>query len=179
MISLAIETVGRDRTNRRVLFMLDEFANLGYLPNVLRAMAQYRGQGVQVWTIIQQLSMLSRIYKDGWREFLGLSECINTFGVFEPETLKVLSEWIGQETLRDHSFSTRPEAGLHGQLDLSLSQRDQGRPLIRAEDIRTLPSDQQLVFYRNLPPFLASKVSYLQHRTWRRWADPNPYHRKG
>lgn len=178
VISLAIEMVGRDRTNKRVVFLLDEFANLGYLPNVLRGMAQYRGQGVQIWTIIQQISMLRRLYKDGWQEFVGLSELINTFGVWEPETLRLLSDWIGQETIRDLSFSSRPEAALEGRRDVSFGQADRGRPLIRPEAIRTLPTNQQLVFYRNLQPFMAEKMSYLEHSCWRRQADANPYYRR-
>ena len=83
VMSLAIELVGRDRSNRRVLFLLDEMANLGYLPNILRGMAQYRGQGLQVWSIIQQLSQLERLYgKPGATQFVGTCELINIFGVY-------------------------------------------------------------------------------------------------
>jgi len=178
VISVALELVGRDRSSERVLFMLDEFANLGYLPGVLRAMAQYSGQGVQVHTIWQQISQAERVYKSGWREFVGLSELINTFGVWEPETLKLISEWIGNETVRDLSYSSPANDRFAGGEGVSLSANDRARALIRPEEVRTMPSDRQLVFYRNLPPIMAEKVSYLTERKWRRLVDENPYHRK-
>lgn len=176
--SQAIEVVGRDRTSRRVVFLLDEFANLGYLPNVLRGMAQYRGQGVQMFLFIQQLSMLRKIYGEGWREFFGLSEMINTFGIWEPETLKLFSELTGQETVKDVSHTLRPGFGANRQFEASYGASDRAAPLMRPEDIRTMPDDKQLIYYRNLPPFYADKVSYLKNRAWRKLADPNPYHRR-
>lgn len=178
VISIAIEMVGRDRTNQRVLFLLDEFANLGYLPGVLRAMAQYRGQGVQVWTLVQQISMLRRLYKDGWQEFVGLSELVNTFGVWEPETLKLISEWIGNETVRDLSYSSRAAERFDGTRDVSVAANDRARAVIRPEEVRTMPADEQLVFFRNLPVFRGEKASYLEERELVRLAAPNPYHRR-
>ena len=178
VISLAIELVGRDRSNRRVLFLLDEFANLGYLPNVLRGMAQYRGQGVQVWTIIQQISQLERLYgRAGMRGFLGMSEIVNTFGVWEPETLSLLSKWMGSQTVRQFGQSITPDIDGR-QFGFSYQASDFGTPLMRPEDIRTMSSNEQLIFYRNLPPIRAKKVSYLERKSLRTLADPNPYYRK-
>lgn len=178
VISLAIEMVGRDRSNRRVTFLLDEFANLGYLPNILRGMAQYRGQGVQVFAIIQQISQLERLYgKEGLREFLGMSEVINAFGVWEPDTLRLLSDLMGQRTLRQFNQHVTPTQD-HGNFGFNYNASDHGAPLMRPEDIRTMPSGEQLIFYRNLPPIRAGKVSYLKRRSWRMRTDPNPYYRK-
>lgn len=178
VISLAIELVGRDRSNRRVLFLLDEFANLGYLPNVLRGMAQYRGQGVQIWCIIQQLSQLERLYgREGMREFLGLSEMVNSFGIWEPETLKVISQWLGSKTARQFSQHITPDQD-GARFGFNYNAADLGVPLMRPEDIRTMPQGEQLIFYRNLPPIRARKVSYLDRASLRTKADPNPYFRK-
>ena len=177
VLSLAMELVGRDRSNRRVLFLLDEMANLGYLPNVLRGMAQYRGQGVQIWSIIQQVSQLERLYRrEGMREILGMSEAVNTFGIWEPDTLKVVSDWLGQRSVKGFSQSVTPESG-GVPFGYNYSATEVASPLLRPEEIRTLPSDQQLIFYRNQPPILAEKRNYLKDRRWRRLAGPNPYHR--
>lgn len=177
-IGAALEQVGRDRSNKRVLFLLDEFANLGFMPGVLRAMAQYRGQGVQVHTIWQQISQAQRIYKDGWREIVGLSELVNIFGVWEPETLELVSKWVGNKTVRDLAYTSAADARFDGGQDVSLASSDRSRPLIRPEEVRTLSRGEQLVLYRNLPPLKAELVSYLERRAWRKAADPNPYHRQ-
>lgn len=178
VISLAIELVGRDRSSRKVTFLLDEFCNLGYLPNVLRGMAQYRSQGVQPWLICQQISQLDRLYGiEGRREIMGMAEIVNVFGAWEPDTIKLLSSWLGNTTLRQFSQSVTPQIE-GGQFGFNVNASDHGAPLMRPEDIRTMPTDEQLIFFRNLPPIRAHKVSYLTRRAWRRAADPNPYHRK-
>ncbi len=178
VISLAMEMVGRDRTNRKVLFLLDEMANLGYLPNVLRAMALYRGQGVGVWSIIQQLSQLERHYgKVGLKDMLGMSEIVNTFGVWEPETIKLISEWMGHQTIRDFGQSITPSQE-DGRFAAHYNGGDKGMALLRPEDVRTLKSDEQLIFYRNMMPIKAKKVSYLKSWIMRWRADKNPYFRK-
>lgn len=176
VVSLAMELVGRDRSNRRVTFLLDEFANM-YLPNVLRSMAQYRGQGVQCFCQIQQISQLERLYsRSGMREFLGMSEIVNTFGVWEPDTLDVLSKWMGSRTARQFGQNVTPGVE-DGRFGFNYQASDYGAPLMRTEDIRTMRSDEQLIFYRNLPPIKARKVSYLERKSLRKLADPNPYYR--
>ena len=177
-MSLAIELVGRDRSNRRVLFLLDEMANLGYLPNILRGMAQYRGQGLQVWSIIQQLSQLERLYgKPGATQFVGTCEMINIFGVWDPETIEFVSRWLGQTTVRNFSYSVSKMPNPSDFADVNYSTTDKAFTLMRPEDIRTMGADQQLIFYRNLAPIKADKVHYHTHPEWSQWAEPNPYRR--
>jgi type IV secretion system protein VirD4 len=178
VISLAIELVGRDRSSRKVTFLLDEFCNLGYLPNVLRGMAQYRSQGVQAWLICQQISQLDRLYGiEGRREIMGMAEIVNVFGAWEPDTLKMLSTWLGNTTQRQLSTSITPSIE-GGNFGFNVNASDYSAPLMRPEDIRIMPSDEQLIFYRNLPPIRAKKISYLTRRAWKKAAAPNPYHRK-
>ena len=177
VMSLAVELVGRDRSNRRVLFLLDEMANLGYMPNILRAMAQYRGQGVQIWSIIQQISQIERLYgKEGLEQFIGTCELINAFGVWDPQTIKFLSEWLGQTTIRNRTYSIDPGQG-HGLTSVNVNAADKGVALLRPEDIRTLPQDEQLIFYRNVKPIRAKRVHYWLVDSWAKGADPNPYRR--
>ncbi len=178
VISLFIELIGRDRSSRRVLFLLDEFANLGFMPNILRGMAQYRSQGVQILAVIQQISQLERLYgKEGLREVLGMSELLCAFGIWEAETLRLLTELIGSQTVKSMSTSISPE--IQGsKFSCSTSSSDVGVPLMRSDEIRTMPSNEMLLLYRNLPPFKAEKLNYLSDRYLRGRANPNPYHRR-
>jgi len=178
VMSLAVELVGRDRSNRRVLFLLDEMANMGYMPNILRGMAQYRGQGLQVWSIIQQLAQLEKLYgKAGSTQFVGTCEMINMFGVWDPETIEFISKWLGQTTVRNHSFNVSKMPNPGDVADVNYSTVDKAFTLMRPEDIRTMSENEQLIFYRNLAPIKAEKVHYYQHPLMSQWADPNPYRR--
>jgi type IV secretion system protein VirD4 len=178
VMSLAIELVGRDRSNRRVLFLLDEMANLGYMPNILRGMAQYRGQGVQVWSIIQQLSQLERLYgKPGSTQFVGTCELINIFGVWDPETIQFVSQWLGQSTVRNYSYNVSKMDNPGDFADVNYSTTDKALMMMRPEDVRGMSANEQLIFYRNLAPIKAEKVHYHTHAQWKEWAEPNPYRR--
>lgn len=178
VMSLAIELVGRDRSNRRVLFLLDEMANLGYMPNILRGMAQYRGQGVQIWSIIQQLSQLERLYgKAGSTQFVGTCEVVNVFGIWDPETAQFISQWLGQDTVRNLSYNVGSPESPWEYGNVNYGATDKGVALMRPEDVRTMSAREQLIFYRNVPPIRAEKVDYFTRPDWNLAAYPNPYRR--
>ena len=180
VMSYAIERMGQDRTNKRVICLFDEFFSIGiYMPNILRALGLYRGVGLIFLFYAQTASQASRIYSEtGFRDFLGMCDVIQAFGVRDPQVLKMLSELAGNDTVREYSSNMQPDVMGSGQhIGFSANASSQGRAIIRPEDIRTLPDDKQLVFYKNLPPILMDKVSYLNHPKWRKYASPNPYYR--
>lgn len=180
VLTSALELIGRDRTNKRVTFLIDELANLGYLPNLLRAMAQYRAQGVRIHGVVQQVSQIRRIYgPDGWRDLVGLCAVTQAFGVTEYETTKLLSDMSGQATVEDVHQSVRPTAeGGMSHAELSFSHSRTGQPLLHPDTIRTMDAGKMLLFIERLPPLIADKVDYRAHRQWSKLVDPNPYYER-
>jgi type IV secretion system protein VirD4 len=175
-LSTTIEMVGRDCSNRRVLFVVDEAANIGYVPNLLHAMAVYRKFGIQICTIWQQFSQAARIYgQDRARELWGMCDVIAAFGIRELVDLKMLSELIGEETYADGVQNLQP--GMQSERsEYSYSGSYRSRPVARPDEIRRIPDGKMLVLHRNSRPFLCDKSSYLKDRRLRRLADPNPYY---
>ena len=181
-LSTSIEQMGRDRTNKRVLCLYDEYANAGYTPNLLKSLGLYRKQGLIFSFYSQTSSQIRRLYgDDGLRDFMGMCDVVQAFGVRDPQTLRLLSELAGQNTIKEYSQNLNLPNHLTGDPNMRFSTgaTNQGRSLIRPEDIRMMPDDKQLIFYKNLPPIMADKVSYLQRRSWLKYAAPNPYYRKG
>ena len=179
VMSLMIDLAARDRSSdNRCLFLLDEFGNVE-LPEVVRSMAIYRAQKIQFWYVIQQISQLTEKYgPEGCRSILGMCEVINGFGVWEQDTVELLSKMLGDESVRSYSQTLHPEMN-DSKFGYNYAASDQGAPLMRPDEIRRMPEDQQLIFYKNLPPILATKVPYYTRRRWRRRAEPNPYVKKG
>lgn len=179
-LSTLMEAVGRDRTHARVTLLLDELGTIGYLPNLLRSMALYRAQGIRVHGYIQQVSQIRRLYgPEGWRDLVGLCDFVQAFGVTEYETCKLLSDMSGQTTVEDMNQNIRPTMRWNTSYsEFSFGQSRSGQPLLRPEDIRTMDSAKQLIFYRNMPPLLADKVDYRSRRKLRAAADPNPYYER-
>ena len=81
-----------------VLFLLDEFANLGKLEEIETGVRLVRGYGVQIWPIVQDLNQLNNIYKNGWETFFGNCEVITAYGCRDNFTQKYLSENLGKKT---------------------------------------------------------------------------------
>jgi type IV secretion system protein VirD4 len=177
VISLCMESVGSSENADRVTFFLEEFANLGFMPGVRRAMAQYRAQGLQAVIIAQGLDQLSRLYgPEAIPEFISLVDGVQMFGVRDPQTLRLVSEWTGQYTAKTFSQNLRDETGLYPDVGMGISET--GVPLMRKETIRQMSGDGQIIFYKNNPPLWARKVDYRTHPVLGRRAAPNPYYAK-
>ena len=180
VLCLAMEHIARDGKKGQVTFLLDEFQNLPPLLPVLKGLALYREAQIQFLFLIQFLAALAsqRLYGESWREFLGC-EVVMAFGPStDMQTLRLFSELAGHESFRSPGFSTHPDQALHDELGLSLSLGNQGAPLIRPEEIRTLPKGKAIIFAENHNPIVADKRSYLKVRSLRRKAGRNPFFRK-
>lgn len=179
VISLAMEHIARDGKREQVTFLLDEFQNLPRLDPVLKGLALYREAGIQFIFLVQFLAALAskRLYADSWREILGC-EIVTIFGATSDlETLKLVSELAGQRGFQSPGASTDPDRILEAELGMSMNLGEQGAPLIRPSDVRTLPKGKQIIFAENLNAIVCDKRSYLEDRRLRRKADPNPYYR--
>ncbi len=166
-ITVAQELLARARRREKVTFLIDEFQNLGRQDALLRGLALYRSLARYIFAV-QYVSALERLYGPSWREFLGC-EVVMAFGATsDHSTLKLLSELAGSTTITKGSLGEQ-ESGV------SANTGNEGRPLIRPEEIRTLPDGKALIFAGNLPPILADKLPYYRLARWRRRAAPNPY----
>lgn len=55
---------------RKVLILLDEFAQLGYVNEFKNSPAVLRGYNVTLWPIVQELGQLKSLYGDHWETFI-------------------------------------------------------------------------------------------------------------
>ena len=96
----------KESANEKLLFMLDEIAQLGplqYLPNLLSII---RYKGVVVWTIWQNISQIQANYPNEWQSIIGNCDVQQYFGVNDAETAKIVSEKAGQTTIYEESVNT-------------------------------------------------------------------------
>ena len=82
----------------RILFMIDEFTQLGKLSAVETGMQTTRQKGITLWSVFQDMSRLKHVYgEDLANSFLGAAACIQAFGVNEPYTARYVSERAGKD----------------------------------------------------------------------------------
>ncbi|HAT34903.1 MAG TPA: hypothetical protein DCS82_04240, partial [Rhodospirillaceae bacterium] len=136
------------------LFLLDEFAALGRLEAVERAMGLMAGYGLQLWPILQDMSQLRDLYGERAGTFIANAGVQQVFGVNDFETAKWLSQMIGQETTGFQTDSYKPGD------NPSFSNNLTGRDLLTPDEIMQMPSNVQFLRVQGQPSALAQKLRY-------------------
>nr|WP_246195388.1 type IV secretory system conjugative DNA transfer family protein [Paracoccus litorisediminis] len=150
------------------LFLLDEFAALGRLEAVERAMGLMAGYGIQLWPILQDMSQLKDLYGTRASTFIANAGVQQVFGVNDLETARWLSQSIGQETTAYRSVSQKP-----GELD-SLTTSVTGRDLLTPDEIMQLPPEAQLLRIQSQPITAARKLRYYADPEFSGLFEPQP-----
>ncbi|KNG91816.1 type IV secretory system conjugative DNA transfer family protein [Pseudaestuariivita atlantica] len=167
LVSQALQDIARDaerpqsasegrseRLTAPTLFLLDEFAALGRLEAVERAMGLMAGYGLQLWPILQDMSQLKDLYGERAGTFIANAGVQQVFGVNDFETAKWLSQMIGQETAGFQTDSFKPGDGP------SFSNNLTGRDLLTPDEIMQLPPDRQLLRVQGQATAVAQKLRY-------------------
>ncbi|GAA6203066.1 type IV secretory system conjugative DNA transfer family protein [Aquicoccus sp. SU-CL01552] len=142
------------RLKTPTLFLLDEFASLGRLEAVERAMGLMAGYGLQLWPILQDMSQLKDLYGERAGTFIANAGVQQVFGVNDFETAKWLSQMIGQETAGFQTDSFKPGDGP------SFSNNLTGRDLLTPDEIMQLRPENQLLRVQGQATAVAEKLRY-------------------
>jgi type IV secretion system protein VirD4 len=145
---------GPQRLKTPTLFLLDEFAALGRLEAVERAMGLMAGYGLQLWPILQDMSQLKDLYGERAGTFIANAGVQQVFGVNDFETAKWLSQMIGQETAGFQTDSFKPGDGP------SFSNNLTGRDLLTPDEIMQLRPENQLLRVQGQATAVAQKLRY-------------------
>jgi type IV secretion system protein VirD4 len=102
IITLAMAALESEPTTMEdpVLFILEEFPQLGYMRQLEAAAGLMAGYNVKLWAVIQDLSQLRSAYKDSWETFIGNAGIVEAFGNTDATTLEYLSKQMGNTLAR-------------------------------------------------------------------------------
>lgn len=168
VLALITQEIGKPGVARETLLLMDEFPALGYLPNLLPALEQFREAGLRAHLIAQNPGQVIQTYgQDGLRRLWGVAEYKQFFRVTDPEQARLLSEWLGQRTVWSESRNARDEA----------SSGLAGVPLIRPEELAGMSRGRQIIIRPEGRPVSAQVVPFFKRREWAAQLDPNPYRR--
>lgn len=167
LVAQALQDIARDaeaaqagaqRLKQPALFLLDEFAALGRLEAVERAMGLMAGYGLQLWPILQDMSQLKDLYGARANTFVANAGVLQTFGVNDFETAKWLSQMIGRETTGYQTESHKPGDAP------STSYNVTARDLMTPDEIMQIPPHVQLLRVQGKPVIIARKLRYFADR---------------
>jgi type IV secretion system protein VirD4 len=165
-INCVIQSIASDTqvSENRVLFMLDEMAQLGYMEPLIQAVSLMRGYGMNLWMIFQDLPQIRGIYGEKWQTFVANSRVQQFFGVTDNDTTEYVSKLLGQTTMIVRSDSgtrgTSSGAGGSGSSE-SFSQNvsNAGKPLLYPDQIRRM--NYQILIADGINPVRAHLIKYF------------------
>lgn len=147
------------RLPRHVRFMLDEFANVGTIPDFDKKLSTMRKYEISCTIIIQALSQLKTMYKDEWEVIVGNCDSLLFLGGSDTTTLEYFSKLLGKETIR--SINNSRSYGRQG--SHSLSYNKTGRELMTPDELRVMDNNNCVLFIRGLYPFFTKKYVLESH----------------
>ena len=143
-----------ERLGRSLHCFLDEFANVGRIPNFDRLVATIRSRRVSVSVILQTIAQLKTMYRDSWETIVGNCDSVLFLGGNEQSTTEWLSKLLGKETIDLRTTSdSKGVSGSH-----TINYQRTGRELLTPDELTQLDNDMCIYVLRGLHPFLSRKA---------------------
>ena len=145
-----------------VRFLLDEFANIGQIPQFDKLIATIRSREISASIILQSKSQLKAIYKDNADTIEGNCDTTIFLGGKEKTTLKDMSEILGKETIDLYNTSdTRGNNPSYG-----LNYQKTGKELMSQDEIAVMDGGKCIMQLRGVRPFFSDKYDITKHKRY-------------
>ena len=147
--------------------LLDEFANIGKIPNFEKLIATIRSREISACIVLQAQSQLKAIYKDNADTIIGNCDCTLFLGGKEKSTLKEISETLGKETIDLYNTSeTRSNQNSYG-----LNYQKLGKELMSQDELAVMDGGKCILQLRGVRPFLSDKYDITKHPNYKYTSD--------
>jgi len=158
-LAMSAITANQKVPEHKVLFLLDEFGQLGHMAVFEDGISLVAGYGAALWFFIQDLSQLKGVYKK-WQTFLANSTR-QFFGCTDFDTAKYISDSLG-------SFTELVDTG--AETDSFVS-----RKLLNPDEVMKLPPERPIVFMQGESPFQLDRLAYFKEPEYKGLYDQNPF----
>ena len=153
-----------------VRMLLDEFANIGQIPQFEKLIATIRSREISASIILQSKSQLKAIYKDNADTIEGNCDTTLFLGGKEKTTLKELAEVLGKETIDLYNTSdTRGTSQSYG-----LNYQKTGKELMSQDEIAVMDGGKCIMQLRGVRPFFSDKFDITKHKRYKELSDFDP-----
>ena len=147
--------------------ILDEFANIGQIPQFDKLIATIRSREISASIILQSQSQLKAIYRDNADTIVGNCDTMLFLGGKEKTTLKEISEILGKETI--DSFNTSENRG--EEISHGLNYQKLGKELMTQDEIATMDGGMCILQVRGIRPFFSKKYDITKHPNYKYLSD--------
>ena len=183
------------RLKERTYFILDEFANIGKIPDFDKKISTSGSRGISFSVILQNIDQLEAVYEKSYETIMGNCDTHVFLGSNSFKTVEYFSKQLGEKTIDRNSISINKDKQNH-KTGKSVSDQIMARALMTPDELRRLDNDLCIIFEKGLKPVKANKFYYFKHPmakemarceishndigeidrgTWRKYNPYNPY----
>ena len=145
-----------------VRFILDEFANIGQIPDFDTKMSTIRKYDISCSIILQSLSQLKEKYEKNWNTIAGNCDTKLYLGTEDDETNEWFIKKFGKKTttVENTSYQVTGNGG-------SSSYNKSGIELLTMDKLGVMKDDECIVKVRGELPFFGKKYNVLKHPNYK------------
>ncbi|MGB4658354.1 MAG: TraM recognition domain-containing protein, partial [Mobilitalea sp.] len=147
--------------------LLDEFSNIGQIPQFEKLIATIRSREISASIILQSKSQLKAIYKDNADTIEGNCDSTLFLGGKEKTTLKEIAEILGKETI--DLYNTSDTRGT--QQSYGLNYQKTGKDLMSQDEIAVMDGGKCIMQLRGVRPFFSNKYDITKHEQYKYLSD--------
>ena len=151
--------------------LMDEFANIGEIPDFPQKLATMRKYGISCTIVLQNVSQLKEKYDKGYEGVIGNCDSLIFLGSKENDTCKYISEMLGKATIvvRNTGRSLSSKGG-----NTSQNYNHSARDLMDAAEVAKMDNKKSIVIVRGLQPFYDDKYDFFSHPNFKGTGDADP-----
>ncbi len=149
------------KLKERTYFILDEFANIGRIPDFDKKISTSRSRGISFSVILQNLDQLEAIYEKANETIIGNCDTHVFLGSNSQKTVEYFSKALGEKTISHESISTNRDKE-HRKTGTSDSDQIMARALMTPDELRRMDNDLCIIFEKGVKPVKANKFYYFK-----------------
>ncbi|WP_420912682.1 VirD4-like conjugal transfer protein, CD1115 family [Enterococcus mundtii] len=167
MLVYKADNVYKGRLPCHVRCILDEFANIGQIPDFEKVISVIRSREISTNVILQNISQLKTLYKDTWETIIGTSDVFLYLGGMEQSTHEYISKLLGKQTIEQRNTSVTK--GNNGSFSENFQKL--GRNLMDPDEVASLKGQECILKIRGVHPFLSKKYDIVKHKNYKKLGD--------
>ncbi len=183
----------------QTFFILDEFANIGQIPDFDKKISTSRSRNLSFSVILQNLDQLEAVYEKSYETIIGNCDTHLFLGSNSTKTLEYFSKALGEKTIgRDSVSINKDKQNMRTGKSISVDNV-MARALMTPDELRRMSIDDCIIFVKGVRPIKTRKFYYFERPmakelesmeishndigekdrgTWRKFNPYNPYEEK-
>ena len=183
------------KLKEQTFFILDEFANIGKIPDFDKKISTSRSRKISFSVILQTVDQLEAVYEKSYETIMGNCDTHLFLGSNSYKTLEYFSKQLGEKTIERDSISINRDRQ-NWKTGKSVSDQVMARALMTPDELRRMDIVDCIIFVKGIRPVKTKKFYYFKHPmakklaaceishndigeidrgTWRKYNPYNPY----